>query len=295
MTNTSKTIIFFGTDTFSAPSLQRLIDDGYNVRAVVTKPDAKSGRGQKLTAPLVKQIAEQHGITVWQPSDLGEIIADVTAMQPVAGVLVSYGKIIPQTIIDLFTPGIINVHPSLLPHYRGSTPIETAIANGDTKSGVSIMQLTAQMDAGPVYGYSEVELNGQEDQSTLYATMAEAGATTLGQLLPLILDGSCQALPQDESKATFTKLLTKEDAWLMPDRLRAVDAERKVRAHTVFPKTKINVMGHDVIITKSHVVDHAESELDIACKDGQYLHIDELIAPSGRTMSGKDFLNGYAA
>lgn len=272
-----------------------LIDAGYDVRAVVTKPDAKSGRGQKVTAPLVKQIADQHAIAVWQPDDLQTIAANIAQLRPIAGVLVSYGNIIPQNIIDLFTPGIINVHPSLLPEYRGPTPIETAIANGDSKTGVSVMQLTAAMDAGPVYGHAEIALNGQEDQSSLYETLANLGASTLAQLLPAVLDGSRQPTPQDEAKVTVTKLLTKQDAWLLPDRIGADEAERKVRAHAVFPKTKINVTGHDVIITKSHVVDAAESELDIACRDGKYLRIDELVAPSGRKMSGKDFLNGYAA
>lgn len=291
----SKTIVFFGTEDFSLVALQALVKAGYSVAAVVTKPDSKRGRNQKLAAPQVKVFAEAHNIPVWQPARLSEIESDVRALGTPAGVLVSYGKIIPQAIIDLFSPGIINVHPSLLPMYRGPSPIESAIKNGDAQTGVSIMQLSARMDAGPVYSQVIHTLLGTETRPELYQTLAILGSTTLLDSLPAILEGSLQAVPQNENLATYSQLLDKKDAWLKTDTLTAKEAERIVRAHLGFPKTKCTVVGHDIIITKAHISTETKTPLDVRCRDGAYLSVDELIAPSGRTMSSEAFLNGYAA
>ncbi len=296
MQKTSKTIIFFGTDDFSLTALQSLIENGYNIAAVITKPDSKSGRGQQLTMPSVKKLALQHNITVWQPNKVTEINDAVRALgDDIAGVLASYGKIIPQSTIDLFKPGIINIHPSLLPIYRGSTPIESAIKNGDTQTGVSIMQLAAGMDSGPVYRHIIYKLSGHETRPELYKTLAVAGAGALINLLPGILDGSIQPTPQDDSQAVYCKMLDKNDALLQPNQLSAAAAERLVRGHLDFPKTKIEINGHLVIITKAHVVYEHKTPLDVLCNDNNYLSIDELIAPSGRKMSARDFINGYTA
>jgi methionyl-tRNA formyltransferase len=294
MMSTSKTIVFFGTDTFSTPTLTALINASYSIGAVVTKPDSRSGRGQHLTPPLVKSIAEEHDIPVWQPADLATISDDIRALGDVVGVLVSYGKIVPQSIIDLFSPGIINVHPSRLPKYRGPSPLESAIINGDDSTSISVMLLTAGMDAGPVYGYTDLDLDGTETQASLYETAAELGAETLINLLPLILSGEATSVPQDDDQATYSHLLTKSDSLLDPTALTAAEAERKIRAHNVFPKTKITVHEQTVTVTNAHVA-AAPTSLSLECKDGAYLIIDELIGPSGRHMSGQDFLNGYAA
>lgn len=295
MTNISKTIIFFGTEDFSLTTLTALIDAGYPVAAVVTKPDSKSGRGQKLTPPAVKSLALEHNIPVWQPLKVADINESVQELGDVAGVLVSYGKIIPQSTLDLFSPGIINVHPSLLPLYRGSSPIESVIRNGDSKTGVSIMRLVAAMDAGPVYTQVAHTLTGYETRPELYNDLARLGADTIVPILPSILDGSLSATDQDDEKATYTKLLSKQDSPLQPQQVSATEAERLVRAHLGFPKTKVTILGHDIIITKSHVSSESKTPLDVLCQDGAYLSIDELIAPSGRTMSAQAFMNGYAA
>lgn len=295
MNNTSKKIIFFGTEDFSLHALRGLVEAGYAVVAVVTKPDSKRGRNQKLTAPAVKVFAQEHNIPVWQPLKLADIIPDVQSLGDVAGVLVSYGKIIPQSLIDCFTPGIINVHPSLLPRYRGPSPIEAAIKNGDTETGVSIMQLSAGMDAGPVYAQVVHPLTQTETKQELYDTLASVGTATLLAVLPAILDETLQPSPQNDSLATYTSLLDKKDTLLQPDIMTAIQAERLVRAHLEFPKTKIIVRGHEVIITKAHVSAESKTPLDILCQDGAFLSIDELIAPSGRRMSAEAFLNGYAA
>jgi methionyl-tRNA formyltransferase len=294
MTNTSAKIVFFGTEDFSLVALAGLIDAGYHIAAVVTKPDSKKGRGQRLIPPAVKVLALQHDIPVWQPVKLAEIRDELQALAPATGVLVSYGMIIPQSIIDIFTPGIINVHPSLLPKYRGPSPIESAIKNGDTKTGVTIMQLSAKMDAGPIYTAQEYPLSGSETRPELYATLAALGTDLLIRVLPTIIDGSLP-VPQNDDKATYCSLLKKADAWLDATSLTAVQAERLVRAYLGFPKSKLTVAGHIVVVTKAHVTTIQKTPLDIGCQDGEFLSIDELVAPSGRHMNGDAFLRGYAA
>ena len=294
MKNISKTIVFFGTDDFSLEVLRSLVEFGYNVVAVVTKPDNKSGRGQSLVAPSVKKFAIENDIAVWQPAKVADIDNNIHSISPdAAGILVSFGKIIPESIINLFNPGIINVHPSLLPKYRGPSPIETAIKNGDKQTGVSIMKLTPGMDAGPVYGQIIHELSGTETSPELYKTLAQAGAAALLALLPNILDGSLQPTPQDDSQATYCKLIDKSETWLKPDEVTAAAAECLIRAHLSFPKTKININGHQIVILKAHVSEEHKTPLDILCQDGKYLSVDELIAPSGRTMPSSNFINGY--
>ena len=296
----SKTIIFFGTDTFSASALRSLIEAGYTIGAVVTKPDSKSGRGQQIVAPLVKEIAEKHGIPVWQPTKLIEIIDDIKALGDVIGVLSSYGRIVPQAVIDLFRPGIINIHPSLLPLYRGPSPIETAIIHGDQQTGVSIMKLTAEMDAGPIYAQEIYPLDGTETAPLLYETLSALGGRMLIETLPGIIEGNI--LPSPQANATiYCYLLKKEDALLDPGTMTAIQAERHVRAYLAFPKTKLSYITESVsvqiIVTKAHVlVDEAQDkDLTIAFKDTSFLVIDELIGPSGKRMSGRDFKNGYAS
>lgn len=292
--NTSKTVIFFGTDSFSAPALLALIDHGYTIGAVITKPDSKQGRGQQLTAPIVKTIAEKNRIPVWQPQRITDIIHNIKALGPVVGVLSSYGKIIPQSIIDLFDPGIINIHPSLLPKYRGPSPIESAIVNGDKETGVTIMQLEAGMDSGPIYAQEIYPLSGNETQPELYDRLALFGTELLIKTLPKILSGEIRPSAQT-GQAVYCHLLRKEDALVDVSQLTAVEAERRIRAYLAFPKTKLVLNNHLVTITKAHVSPSRTSSLDVMCKDGQFLVIDQLIGPTGRAMSGKDFLNGYAA
>lgn len=309
----SKPIIFFGTDAFSAVSLRELLSKGFTVAAVVTKPDSRKGRGRALQAPLVKEIALQHAVPVWQPAKVGDIVDNITTLsektgESPVGVLVSYGKIIPQSIIDLFEPGIINVHPSLLPKYRGPSPVEAAIVNGDTETGVTIMQLSAAMDAGPIYTQVAVPLHDTETAPELERHLAELGAQELCLTLPKIMNGAVQPTPQDESSAQYCQLLRKEDGLLVPESavpdgsgtftltVTAEQAERRIRAFLAFPKTRAFLAGHPVVITKAHIsaTDCAKNALDIPCSDGRFVSVDELIGPSGKAMTAAAFLNGYA-
>jgi methionyl-tRNA formyltransferase len=294
MTKTSKTIVFFGTDDFSLSTLQKLIEAGYNIAAVVTKPDSKSGRGQMLQMSSVKKLAVKHNIPVWQPDKVADINDKIAKLgNEVMGILVSYGKIIPITTINLFNPGIINVHPSLLPQYRGPSPIESSIKNGDPQTGVSIMKLTAGMDSGPIYAQIIHKLSGNETRPDLYRTLSGAGAILLTTILPLIIDGSISPTPQDEDKSSYCKLLLKSDALIDPMTISAKQFEQTVRAYIGFPKTKIIIGKSELIITKAHISTGRTSPLDVLCKDKKSLTIDELVAPSGKTISNKDYINGY--
>ena len=293
MQHTSKTIIFFGTDEFSAASLRELIAKGFTIGAVVTKPDSRAGRGRTMQPSIVKQIAETNNIPVWQPLRVEAIAEHLQKLDQPIGVLVSYGRIIPKEIIGLFEPGIVNVHPSLLPKYRGPSPIESAIVNGDTETGVTIMQLSHTMDAGPIYSQVSVPLLDVETGPQLEAQLAELGAQELTARLPAIMSGTLQPTPQADELATYCQLLTKEDGLLEPSTVTAEQAERRVRAYKAFPKTKVTIEGHSIVITKAHVSYTHHSPLDLHCSDGRFLSVDELIGPSGKTMTKEAFVNGY--
>jgi methionyl-tRNA formyltransferase len=306
MTNTSNKIIFFGTEAFSLAALTGLIEAGYDIAAVVTKPDSKQGRGHRVIAPAVKILAEKHNIPVWQPAKLRDIAQDIKSLQPIAGVLVSYGKIIPQSIIDLFTPGIINVHPSLLPKYRGPSPIESAILNGDTVTGVTIMQLSAAMDAGPLYAAKEHVLQGTETQSELYHALATVGTDLLLETLPKILTDDLQPIDQDDEKASYCQLLSKEDGvidWSDP----ATTIERKIRAYKTWPQSRTTLGDIEIIITKAHSVPSVSEKpgtLEVISKeegimavhaDNGYLCIDTIKPIGKKEMPIKAFLAGYGS
>lgn len=288
----SKRLVFFGTEDFSVPTLEKLIQDGWNIAAVVTKPDSRGGRGQKLITPKVKELAKKHGINVLQPAKVDEINNAIAKIKPDFGILVAYGKIIPQSTIDLFPGGIINVHPSLLPKYRGPSPIEAAILNGDTETGVSLMRLSAGMDEGPVYEQKLIALTGTETKPDLYDRLAKEGAGFLADKLEAIAEGWLTPKPQTDSQATYTKLLKKEDGRMEFNR-PAEEIERQIRAYIGWPKSPAKLFDQDVIITKARVAhDENDGKLVIKCQPG-YLDIVELIGPSGKTMQSADFLRGY--
>ncbi len=291
----SPRLVFFGTETFSLPTLEALIGANYNVVAVVTKPDSRRGRGKKLFIHPIKQLALDRSIPVLQPTKLHDIDDELSTLQPTLGILVSYGKIIPQRTIDLFGPlGIVNIHPSALPRYRGASPIEATIVAGDTSTAISIMKLDAGMDTGPVYAQFPVALTRNETKPELSARLAELGAQHLVTLLPDILSGSLRAKAQATIDVSVTSLIQKSDGVLDPTTETAEQLERKVRAYLDFPKTHLSIGGNDVIVTAAKVIDSDDSSrLVIHCAHNSFLCITNLIAPSGRAMSGNDFKNGY--
>lgn len=252
MTPTSKTILFFGTEDFSALALDALLAHDFHIGAIITKPDARRGRHSEFTAPRVKQIGEAHGIPVWQPAKLSDIAGDIAQFETPVGVLVSFGKIIPQSIIDLFDPGIINLHPSLLPKYRGPSPIEAAVLGGDEATGISIMQLSAKMDAGPLYLQELHPLTQTETVPELYDTLGVRGSAMLVQALPRIIDGSLLPLEQDEQLATYCPLIAKQDGtidWTKPARI----LEREIRSYLGWPGSRTTLGSVELIITSAQV------------------------------------------
>ncbi|HSW91000.1 MAG TPA: methionyl-tRNA formyltransferase [Candidatus Saccharimonadales bacterium] len=287
-------IVFFGTEEHSLIALRGLVDAGLPIAAVVTKPDAAKGRGKKLTPPAVKVYADAHSIAVWQPTRLKEITEDIKKLDNPIGVLVSYGKIIPKKTLEVFTPGIINVHPWLLPKYRGPSPIESAIVNRDNKTGVTIMRLISAMDAGPIYQQVPYVLDFTETKPELYNTLFTLGTHLLISKLPAIVSGELQPMPQDDNNATYCALLSKEDGDLDLTTLTPGEAEARVRGYLGYPRTRVTIGNHTIIITKAHGVMTQKTPLDLMCANGAFLSIDELIAPSGKTISAAEFLRGYS-
>jgi methionyl-tRNA formyltransferase len=293
----SKRLIFFGNERLSsgfspdgAPTLQALIDNGYDVSAVVA--NFESGRSRVSRGLEIEAVATAHGIPVLLPNKLRNIKEQLLAYKANAAVLAAYGKIIPQDIIDIFPHGILNIHPSLLPLYRGSTPIEQAILDGVNTTGVSIMQLVREMDAGPIYTQQHVSLRGNETKQELTEQLLSIGAELIIDVLPRVLDGQLAPKPQDESKATYTSLIRKNDGVLDPSN-SAIALERQVRAYAVWPKSRTTIFGSDVIVTKARVANRADDgAIVLTCSPG-WLEILELVAPSGKKMSGSDFARGY--
>jgi methionyl-tRNA formyltransferase len=288
-------LVFFGTELFSVPTLQALIDAGYDIAAVITKPDTVRGRGKKMFVHPVKQIGLDHNIPVLQPQRLLDIESELSSLHAHAAVLVSYGKIIPKRVLDVFEPvGIINIHPSRLPQFRGPSPIEATIISGQKSTAVSIMKLDEGMDTGPVYTQREVRLTGDETKQELTERLSSLGAETLVEALPGILNGKLKAKQQENVDVSVTSLILKSDGVLDPTTDDAPTLERKIRAYQGYPKPHLTVFNNDVIVTSAKVVSSATpNTLTIACARGTWLEITSLVAPSGRTMLSQDFLRGY--
>ncbi len=288
--STKPSLVFFGNErlatgvTTSTPILKALIYEGYVIEVIVVSNSPTKSRNKRELE--VETVAKEYNIPVIKDEKLSNFSAQFA-------VLAAFGKIIPQTVIDKFPLGIINIHPSLLPKYRGPTPIESTILTGERETGVSLMKLVAKMDAGPVYAQAKIGLSGKETKQELANKLSVAGADLLIKNLKLILDASLQPKEQDESGAIYTALIDKSLGtvdWSLP----AEVIERQVRAYTGWPKSRTNIHSQEVIITKARIAaDENDGELVTKCGSG-YLEIQEIIAPSGRKMSGGDFLRGYS-
>lgn len=302
----SNRVVFFGNERLAtgvsttAPVLQALIAAGYDVAAVVAHHDA--GKSRKPRELEVGIVTANHDIPLFIPGKLSEISDQLHELQADIGVLVAYGKIVQQSIIDIFPHGIVNIHPSLLPKHRGPTPLESVILAGDTETGVSIMSLAAAMDAGPVYAQERVQLSGTETKQQLADQLVAIGKNMLLTHLPAILDGTLQPLPQNDDAAIYDNLITKEAGiinWADP----AVVIERQIRAYADWPKSRTQLGGRDVVITKAHVIAGTNTDTPgviwlqdrhIGMHTGEgILVIDELVPAGKKPMSGSDFLLGY--
>lgn len=209
-------IVFMGTPDFAVPSLEALIDCGYRVVGVVTQPDRPRGRKQVLTPPPVKQAAEKRGIPVFQPEKLRdpEAVQTVLSMEPDLVVTAAYGQIVPQAILDGPGYGCINVHASLLPKYRGGAPIHRAVIEGEKETGITIMKMVPELDAGDILAQRAISIDDRDHAGSLHDKLSRLGAELLIETLPDLLSGRIQPIPQDDGLATYAPNIRREDEWI---------------------------------------------------------------------------------
>lgn len=208
-------IVFMGTATFSEAVLKNLIQHDYNIVQVVSQPDRRVGRKKELKMPEVKVVALEHDIPVFQPQRIKEDYQAILDMQPDLIITAAYGQMIPQEVLDCPRLGCINVHASLLPKYRGGAPVHYAILNGDEKTGVTIMYMVKKMDAGNIIYQKETPISYDETVGELYDRLSTLGAEAIVEAMPAIIEGTNASIPQDESKVTYSPVISREQEKLI--------------------------------------------------------------------------------
>ena len=291
-----------GTPEFALPSLRALLNDGrFEVVAVVTQPDRPVGRKQEIIPSPVKKFALEHNLQVLQPEKVKTNPAfweELRELHPDVVVVAAYGKILPQEILDMPPQGIINVHASFLPKYRGASPIAAAILNGDKETGVTIMKMELEMDTGPIIAKSEpVVLSPTDTTATLTPKLAEVGAKVLSESLSKYLNGEITPAPQDETQATYVKILKKEDG-LIDWKQDEEQVARQVRAYLPWPGAYTHLNSQQMKILSAEAEPSADNAKgQIAKIDGDLyigkLRIDKLQLAGKNPMDGKAFLAGY--
>ena len=238
--------IFFGTPEFAAIILEKLIQAELMPEAVICNPDKPTGRKQIITPPPVKVLAQKYGLTIYQPKDKNELLEIIKKLQPDLAIVAAFGMLFPKEILAVPKYGFINIHPSLLPKYRGPTPIQNAILNGDEKTGVSLFLIDEKMDKGKIIANSKLQIANSDNYESLMRKLAELGADLLIETLPDFVVGKITPLPQNESQATYTKKFSTQDAYIEPKDLeeaqekggdKAVEIDRKIRALNPEPGT----------------------------------------------------------
>ena len=225
-----------GTPGFAVTPLEQLVDNGYQVVAVYTQPDRAAGRGRSLVAPPLKKAALARGLPVMQPASMkrGPVAEEMAGLQPDVIVVAAFGQILPRPVLNIPPLGCVNIHPSLLPRYRGTAPVPGAILNGDTFTGLSIMLMDPGMDTGPVLSRAQIPIAPADTTGSLMSRLSLVGAQTLLDVLPRLARSEIVPQPQDEDKATYTSLISK-DAGGIDWKLPAVDIARRVRAFQPWP------------------------------------------------------------
>jgi methionyl-tRNA formyltransferase len=310
----SSPIIFFGNErlatgleTTEPIVLQQLIDHGFTVAAIIAR--YTPGRSRSNRPLEIEAAAQRHGIPVLKPTTAKELGKLIGAQETVLGVLVAFGMIVPPEVIAAFPAGILNLHPSLLPCYRGSTPIEQAILDGAAKTGVSIMQLDRKMDAGPVLAQQAITLTGKENKADLARRLQQIGAELMAKEVAKVLQQTDRPHAQNEELATYCAPLTKDDGvidWRQP----AVRIEREIRAYLGWPGSCTKLWELELTVTKARVItidtitpeqlrlrtpgtileDHAHRLLVVTGEE--VLEITELKPAGKRAMAAADFLRG---
>ncbi|MDX1981992.1 MAG: methionyl-tRNA formyltransferase [Bryobacteraceae bacterium] len=297
-------VVFLGTPQFAVPTLEAIAGAGHDIAAVYTQPDRPKGRGQLLAAPPVKEAALRLGLPVNQPERIRrpEVIEELAAMRSGVMVVVGYGQIIPQAIIDLPPLGVINVHASLLPKYRGAGPIQWAIANGETITGVTTMKIDAGLDTGAMLLKRETAIGAEEDAIELGRRLSIMGAQLLVETLEGLGDGSITPQPQDNREATYAPILKKEDGWIDWTR-PARTIHCRVRGFQPWPGCHTLFRGHGFHIWRARVCDEHASrdpgalflrnrQLIAACGGGSALELIEVQIEGRKRMPVSALLNG---
>lgn len=298
-------ILFMGTPEFAVEQLKRLVETGHEICGVFTQPDKPKNRGMKMTFSPVKEYALTHGLEVYQPTKMrdGNALAIVRELQPELIVVAAYGRILPEDILTLPPFGSINVHSSVLPKYRGAAPINWAILDGQKETGVTIMYMTRDLDAGDIVCSKKTDIMPDEDARELTHRLALLGADALEDAIEKIADGTAVRTPQDHSASTYAPMLSKD---LSPmDWTRSAQAlHDQVRGLIPWPCASMDLGGKKVKVFKTRmggeinaaagtILTAGKQGLEIACGDGHSLWILELQAEGGKRMMSADYLRGH--
>lgn len=297
----SAKIVFMGSPDFAVPSLEELAKV-YDVVGVITQPDRPFGRGQKLAPSAVKAIAETLDLPVFQPESMrsADALAQLKAWQPDLVVVAAFGQILPREVLAVPGRGCLNVHASLLPRWRGASPIQAAIEAGDATSGVSIMEMVYKLDAGPVVAQREVPIRSATFADELGQQLAYLGARTLVEILPAYLDGNLKAVPQDEALVTYAPMLKKNQSRLNFNE-SAEQIVRKVHAYHPWPGTSFEHKGLHIKVLDAHVhhtfntepgLKYVVNGLPAVGTSDCLLVLDKLQPAGKKPMTGEDFLRG---
>ena len=302
-------VIFMGTPAFAVPTLVSLLDAGCEIVGVYTQPDRRSGRGRRLTPPPVKQAAVERGLPVFQPTSLrrdADARQQLASLKPDLILVAAYGLFLPADTLDVPPLGALNIHPSLLPKHRGPSPVATAILEGDTTTGVTLMQLDEGMDSGPIIAQRETTIGVNETAEDLTVRLFEMGARLLGDTLPRWRAGEVEPVPQSEADATITKLLRREDGEI--DWIRTADhIARQIRAYHPWPGTFTYWNGKQLKVHQAAPFDSdggfatstvLEVDQDIGqgigVATGEGILLIQRVQPEGRqAMDIGDFTRGY--
>jgi len=295
-------LVFLGTPLFAVPTLEA-VAKAHNVILVVSQPDRPKGRGQELTASPVKQAALRLGLTVYQPERIRrpEAQAHLASLKPEIMVVVGYGQIIPQSVIDIAPRGIVNVHASLLPKYRGAAPIQWAIANGETRTGVTTMQINAGLDTGDILLKRDTAIGADETAIELSDRLAVMGAELLADTLDGLARGAITPQKQDDAQASLAPILKKEDGaiqWTEP----AAAIHHRVRGLLPWPGGYTRFRGHLLHVWRARITEDrtalppgrvaAGAGFRVACGDGGVLELIEVQLEGRKRMSAEAFANG---
>ena len=298
-------ILFMGTPEFAVASLKALVEAGHEICGVFTQPDKPKNRGHKLAFSPVKEYALSVGLEVFQPLKMrdGEALSIVQSLAPELIVVAAYGKILPEDILNTPPYGSINVHSSVLPKYRGAAPINWAILNGDERTGVTIMYMAKELDAGDIIRCAETDIDPMEDALMLTGRLAELGAETLIQVVDDLKNGTAKCTAQDHSAFTYAPMLDK-DLSPLDFTKNALTLHNQVRGLIPWPCASMELNGGRVKVYRTAVgeetdkapgtvVEANKKGIAIACGDGKLLRILELQAEGGKRMETAAYLAGH--